>query len=72
MEPFNTGTRDMRVEDMVDFCMMRSACVRAKHDNRKAKQREGDSLGRRGELVSGQWHVNTLCLPCHKAGFCRR
>jgi len=36
MEPFNTGMRDMRVEDMVDFCMMRrSAYVRAKHDNRK-------------------------------------
>jgi len=36
MEPFKTGTRVMRVEDMVDFCMMRrSAYVRAKHDNRK-------------------------------------
>ena len=36
MEPFKTGTRDMRVEDIVDFCMMkRSAYVHAKHYNRK-------------------------------------
>jgi len=36
MEPFNTGTRLMRMEDMVDFCMMRrSVYVCAKHDNRK-------------------------------------
>jgi len=36
MEPLRTGTRDMRVEDMFDFCMMRrSACIRAKHYNRK-------------------------------------
>jgi len=38
MEPFRTGTRDMRVEDIFGFCMMRrSAYVRAKHDNRKRK-----------------------------------
>jgi len=36
MEPLRTGTRDMRVEDMFDFCMMeRSAYVRAKHYDRK-------------------------------------
>jgi len=72
MEPLKTGTRVMRVEDIVGFCMMmRSACVRAKHET-ESKQHEGDPLGRRGELASGQWRVNTLCLPCCKAGFCRR
>jgi len=36
MEPFKMGTRVMRVEDIVGFCMMRrSACVRAKHDDRE-------------------------------------
>ena len=40
--------------------------------NRKYKQREGNSLDRRGELASGQWRVNTLCLPYCEAGFCRR
>jgi len=65
------GTRDMRVEDIV-ILYDEVSDVRAKHDNRKAKQREGDSLGRRGELASGQWRVNTLCLPHYEAGFCRR
>ena len=37
MEPSRTGTRDMRVEDIViGFWMMRrSAYVHAKHDDRK-------------------------------------
>ena len=38
----------------------------------KAEQHEGDPLGCCGKLVSGQWRVNTLCLPCHMAGFCHR
>jgi len=36
MEPFKTGTRDMRVEDIIGFWMMRrSVCVHAKYNNRK-------------------------------------
>jgi len=42
MEPSRTGTRDMRVEDIViDFCMMeRSAYVRAKHYRKISNARE--------------------------------
>jgi len=47
-----------------------SVCTR-QTSQQKVKQREGDPLDRRGELVSGQWCVNTLCIPCHKAEFCR-
>jgi len=35
----------MRVEDIVDFCMMRrSACVHAKHDDRKISNARGIPL----------------------------
>ena len=66
------GNKACELVGRLIFCVMRSAYVRAKYDNRMAEQHKGDPLGRRGKFVSGQWRASTLCLPCRKTGFYRR